>query len=100
MRSFANVLRLQERFKQFHFLCSQAQQYQYVKEDAPEVYAQIKRRVQEGRWEPGGAMWIEPDCTCPSGESFVRQIVHGTGFWTRDFGAAGKQRFLYLPDPL
>jgi alpha-mannosidase len=98
VRSFANVLRLQERFPQFHFLCSQAQQYEYVREDAPEVYAQIKRRVQEGRWEPGGAMWIEPDCTCPSGESFVRQIVHGTGFWTREFGAAGKQRFLYLPD--
>ena len=98
IRSFANVLRLQERFPEFHFLCSQAQQYAYVKEDAPEVYAQIKRRVQEGRWEPGGAMWIEPDCTCPSGESFVRQIVHGTGFWTREFGAAGKQRFLYLPD--
>jgi len=98
VRSFSNVLRLQERFPDFHFLCSQAQQYEYVKEDAPEVYAQIARRVQEGRWEPGGAMWIEPDCTCPSGESFVRQIVHGTGFWTREFGAAGKQRFLYLPD--
>jgi alpha-mannosidase len=98
VRSFANVLRLQERFGDFHFLCSQAQQYEYVKHDAPEVYAQIARRVKEGRWEPGGAMWIEPDCTCPSGESFVRQIVHGTGFWEREFGAAGRQRFLYLPD--
>ncbi len=98
VRSFSNVLRLQERFSNFHFLCSQAQQYEYVKEDAPEVYAQIKKRVQEGRWEAGGAMWIEPDCTCPSGESFIRQIVHGTGFWTAEFGAAAKQRFLYLPD--
>ncbi|MFM7134438.1 MAG: alpha-mannosidase, partial [Planctomycetota bacterium] len=98
VRSFANVLRLQERFPNFHFLCSQAQQYAYVKEDAPELYAQIARRVKEGRWEAGGAMWIEPDCTCPSGESFVRQIVHGTGFWTREFCAAGRQRFLYLPD--
>lgn len=98
VRSFSNVLRLQERFRDFHFLCSQAQQYEYVKQDAPEVYAQIARRVKEGRWEAGGAMWIEPDCTCPSGESFVRQIVHGTGFWENEFGAAGKQRFLYLPD--
>jgi alpha-mannosidase len=98
LRSFANVLRLQERFPSFHFLCSQAQQYEYVKEDAPALYAQIKKRVAEGRWEPGGAMWIEPDCTCPSGESFVRQIIHGTGFWTKEFGARGVQRFLYLPD--
>ncbi len=98
VRSFSNVLRLQERFADFHFLCSQAQQYEYVKEDAPEVYAQIKKRVAEGRWEAGGAMWIEPDCTCPSGESFIRQIVHGTGFWAAEFGAAAAQRFLYLPD--
>ncbi len=98
LRSFANVLRLMERFEGFHFLCSQAQQYEYVREDAPALYEEIRARVAEGRWEPGGAMWIEPDCTCPSGESFVRQILHGTGFWTREFGAAGAQRFLYLPD--
>ncbi len=98
VRSFANVLRLQERFPEFHFLCSQAQQYEYVREDAPEVFAQITKRVSEGRWEAGGAMWIEPDCTCPSGESFVRQIVHGTNYWMKHFGARGKQRFLYLPD--
>ncbi len=98
VRSFANVLRLQERFPNFHFLCSQAQQYEYVREDSPELFAQIAARVAEGRWEAGGAMWIEPDCTCPSGESFVRQIVHGTGFWTKHFGVRGKQRFLFLPD--
>ena len=98
VRSFANVLRLQERFTDFHFLCSQAQQYEYVREDSPEIFKQISKRVAEGRWEAGGAMWIEPDCTCPSGESFVRQILHGTNYWTKHFGSRGKQRFLYLPD--
>ena len=98
LRTFANVLRLQERYPNFHFLCSQAQQYAWVEESSPELFAQIAERVREGRWEAAGAMWIEPDATCPSGESFIRQILHGCGYWRSRFGAAAPQRFLYLPD--
>ena len=98
LRTFANVLRLQERHPHFHFLCSQAQQYAWVEETSPELFAQIAARVAEGRWEAAGAMWIEPDCTCPSGESFVRQILHGCAWWKSRFGDAAPQRFLYLPD--
>jgi alpha-mannosidase len=97
-RTFANVLRLQERFPHFHFLCSQAQQYAWVEERSPELFAEIAERVAEGRWEAAGAMWIEPDATCPSGESFIRQILHGCAYWESRFGAAAPQRFLYLPD--
>jgi alpha-mannosidase len=98
LRTFANVLRLQERHPHFHFLCSQAQQYAWVEESSPELFAEIAARVEEGRWEAAGAMWIEPDCTCPSGESFVRQILHGCAYWRSRFGTAAPQRFLYLPD--
>ncbi len=98
LRTFASVLRLEERFPDFHFLCSQAQQYAWVEEDSPGLFRQIAKRVAEGRWEPGGAMWIEPDCNVPSGESLVRQVIHGTGWWISRFGKRGEQRFLYLPD--
>lgn len=98
LRTFANVLRLQERFPHMHFLCSQAQQYAWVEERSPKLFDEIKQRVVEGRWEPGGAMWVEPDCTCPSGESFIRQVLHGTRWWSSRFGENAPQRFLYLPD--
>ncbi len=98
LRTFASVLRLIDRFDAFHFICSQAQQYAWVEEDSPKLFAEITRRVRSGRFEPTGAMWIEPDCTCPSGESFVRQILHGIGYWAKRFGAAAPQRMLYLPD--
>ncbi|MFO0826960.1 MAG: glycoside hydrolase family 38 C-terminal domain-containing protein [Phycisphaerales bacterium] len=98
VRTFANVLRLMERFPSFRFVSSQAQQYAWVEEDAPDLFAQIAKRVKEGRWETAGAMWVEPDCTCPSGESFVRQILHGTRWWRERFGDAAPQSFLYLPD--
>lgn len=97
-RSFSNVLRLMERYPQFTFLCSQAQQYAWIEQDAPGLFAQIAARAAEGRWEPGGAMWVEPDCSAPSGESLVRQVLHGTRFWEARFGPAGRQSFIFLPD--
>ncbi len=98
MRTFTNALRLMERFPDYTFLCSQAQQYAWVKESSPEVFEQVKARVAEGRWEPMGAMWIEPDANVPSGESLIRQILHGQRFWREQFGEQGRQRLLFLPD--
>lgn len=97
-RTFATVLRLMEQNEDFTFLCSQPQQYAWMEDLQPELFAQIQRRVEEGRWEAGGGMWVEPDCIIPSGESLIRQILKGTGWWAARFGDAAKQRHLYLPD--
>ncbi|MCC5787698.1 MAG: alpha-mannosidase [Phycisphaerales bacterium] len=98
LRSFSNVLRLMEVDRAFCFLCSQAQHYAWVEEDSPELFSQIARRLREGRWEPGGGMWVEPDTNAPSGESLIRQLQHGIAYWTDRFGEMGGQRHLYLPD--
>lgn len=98
LRTFTNALRLMERFPEYTFLCSQAQQYAWVKEHSPEVFEQVRTRVAERRWEPMGAMWIEPDANVPSGESLIRQIIHGQRFWREQFGEHGRQRLLFLPD--
>lgn len=95
-RTFSTVLRLMEQYPDFHFTQSQPQLYQYVKEDEPELYEQVKRRVAEGRWEPTGGMWLEPDCNLPRGESLVRQLVYGQRFFEEEFGR--RSDLLWLPD--
>ncbi|ANE49104.1 alpha-mannosidase [Paenibacillus swuensis] len=95
-RSFTTVLRLMEEYPEYKFLQTMPQIYEYIKEDSPELYAQIKEKVKEGRWEAGGAMWLEADCNLPSGESLVRQILYGTAFFREEFGQACK--YLWLPD--
>lgn len=95
-RSFATVLRLMEDHPEYRFMASQPQLYQYVKEEAPELYSRIQERVREGRWEPEGAMWLEADCNLTSGESLVRQILHGKRFMKQEFGV--DSRILWLPD--
>ena len=95
-RSFSTVLNLMRRYPDYKFMSSQPQLYQHVKEANPELYAEIKKRVAEGRWEVEGAMWLEADCNLISGESMVRQILHGKKFMKDEFGVDSK--ILWLPD--
>jgi alpha-mannosidase len=95
-RSFSTVLRLMEQFPEYIFLQTQPQLYAYLKEDYPEIYEQIRDRIREGRWEAGGAMWLEADCNLTSGESLVRQLLYGTRFFREEFGV--ECRYLWLPD--
>lgn len=94
--TFSTVLRLMEQDPEFTFAASTPQLYAWIKEDYPELYAQIKARVREGRWEPIGAMWLEADCNLPTGESLVRQFMHGMRFFQEEFGI--RDRVLWMPD--
>ncbi len=95
-RSFSTVLRLMEEYPSYRFMSSQPILYQFIRQDHPQLYAQIKQRVREGRWEPEGAMWVEADCNLPCGESLVRQILYGKRFFREEFGV--DSRVLWLPD--
>ncbi|MCD7783666.1 MAG: glycosyl hydrolase-related protein [Firmicutes bacterium] len=95
-RSFSTVVELMKRYPEYKFMSSQPQLYQFLKEDAPDVYREVKRLVAEGRWEVEGAMWVEADCNLPSGESLVRQIIYGKRFFREEFGV--NSHVLWLPD--
>ncbi|WNQ12314.1 alpha-mannosidase [Paenibacillus aurantius] len=95
-RSFSTVLRLMELYPDYVFLQTQPQLYDYIKSDYPALYKQIQERVADGRWEAGGAMWLEADCNLASGESLVRQLLYGTRFFRSEFGIECK--YLWLPD--
>jgi len=95
-RSFSTVLKLMEEYPDYHFMSSQPQLYWFLKERYPKQFEKIKERVKEGRWEPEGGMWVEADCNLTSGESLVRQFMHGKRFFKEEFGV--DNRILWLPD--
>lgn len=95
-RSFSTVLRMMEMFPEYIFLQTQPQIYEYIKEDFPEIYEEIKKRIKEGRWETDGGMWVEADCNLTSGESLTRQLLIGSRFIKEEFGKDVK--YLWLPD--
>lgn len=96
VRSFSTVLELMRQYPEYLFMSSQPQLYKYVKKNAPDVYEEIKRRVEEGRWETEGGMFVEADCNISSGESLVRQFMHGKQFFKEEFGK--DNQILWLPD--
>lgn len=85
-RTHATTLRLMEQYPEYIFSQSQPLMYREMKENYPQMYEEVKRRIREGRWELIGAFWVEPDCNLISGESFVRQILHGVRFIEAEFG--------------
>ncbi|GAB3404544.1 glycoside hydrolase family 38 C-terminal domain-containing protein [Schumannella luteola] len=95
-RTFSNVLDLMDRYPDFVFAASSAQQYAWMKEGYPELFERIRARVKEGRFVPVGGMWVESDTNMPGGEAMARQFVFGKGFFLREFGVETKE--VWLPD--
>jgi alpha-mannosidase len=85
-----------DRYPNFSFAASSAQQYAWLKELYPKTFDRVSARVQEGRFVPVGGAWVEHDCMIPSGESMVRQYVYGQQYFQDNFGI--RCREAWLPD--
>jgi len=96
VRTFANAVHLLRLNPDVVFTHSQAQHYEWVSEDAPQLFDEVRRLVAEGRWEPVGGMWVETDLNLPSGESLLRQMIHGQRAFQSWFGRRCDGAF--LPD--
>ncbi|HEX7735636.1 MAG TPA: alpha-mannosidase [Ktedonobacteraceae bacterium] len=97
-RTFYTAQRLMEQFPEYHFTQSQPQLYDFVRHDYPELFAEIKQRVAEGRWELTGGMWVEADCNLSGAESLARQFLLGRSFFAEHFGTDVDTPVLWLPD--
>jgi len=95
-RSFANAVTLMEEYPDFEFICSAARHLAWVEERYPGLFDRIRDRVAAGQFQPVGGMWVEADCNVTSGESLVRQIVHGQRWYLSRFGHECRE--MWLPD--
>ncbi|HAY97054.1 MAG TPA: alpha-mannosidase [Ruminococcaceae bacterium] len=95
-RTFATALDNMNRYDSYIFGGSQAQLYDWIKQDYPKLYEKVAERVKEGRFELMGSMWVESDTNIPSGESLIRQIMYGNAFYAKEFGKTCN--YVWLPD--
>lgn len=95
-RTFSNALANIERYDDYVFGASQPQQFEWIKQARPSLYERICKAVKDGKIEPQGAMWVEPDTNVPCGESLVRQCMYGKKFFKDEFGK--DIDILWLPD--
>ena len=95
-RSWANQCDLMDRYPEHRFVCSQAQQYKWLKQLYPALWKRVSEKVHKGTFIPIGGSWVEHDTNLPSGESLVRQFLYGQRFFESNFGERSKT--FWLPD--
>jgi len=84
--SFRSALARMNEYPDFVFVSSSAVFYEWIERSDPEMFAEMRRRIREGRWEIVGGWWLQPDCNIPGGEAFVRQGLYGQRYFLEKFG--------------
>src|SRR5215211_1586881 len=91
--SFRSALDRMKEYPDFTFVASSAAFYEWVEQSDPAMFAEIKQRVAEGRWDIVGGWWVEPDCNIPAGESFVRHGLYAQRYFKEKFGVIARTCF-------
>ncbi len=94
--TFRSALDRMKETPDFKFTASSACFYAWIQAVDPEMFEEIRARVEEGRWEVAGGWWIEPDCNVPGGESFVRHGLYAQRFFEHVLGV--RVRVGFNPD--
>jgi alpha-mannosidase len=85
-RTFGTALQLMYEYPDYTYTQSAAQYNEWMAQKYPDMNDEIKKRIQEGRWEIVGGMWVEPDLNMPDGESLVRQLLVGKRWYKQAYG--------------
>jgi len=85
--TFSTALQLMNEYPSYTYTQSAAAYNDWMARDYPEIDAQIKKRVKEGRWEVVGGMWVEPDLNMPDGESTARSLLIGKRWYQQHYDA-------------
>ena len=91
--TFQSALDRMNETPDFKFTASSAQFFQWVAENDPAMLKEIRKRVEEGRFNVVGGWWVEPDMNIPSGEAMVRQGLYGQLTLQRLIGRRAKVAF-------
>ncbi|OZG60937.1 alpha-mannosidase [Bifidobacterium lemurum] len=95
-RTVSNALLLMDNDPDYIHAMSSAQQYEWLEEAHPDLFERMKHRIQEGRFVPVGAMWVESDGMIPTGESLIRQISFGKRYYREKLNC--DTDIIWLPD--
>jgi len=89
------VDRLRE-YPDFQFVRGEAQIYEWIEDEDPQLFAEIVELIRQGRWHVVNGMIVQPDMNLPQGESFVRQFLPGRAYMREHLGV--EPRVAYCVD--
>lgn len=90
LATFRSALDRLNEFPDLKFTAGSAVYYKWVEQVDPEMFAEIKERVKEGRWSIVGGWFLQPDCNIPDGESYARHSLIAQRYFKEKFGVTAK----------
>ncbi|MBO5715025.1 MAG: alpha-mannosidase [Clostridia bacterium] len=96
MRTVSNAVTLLNRYPEYKFFMSTVLYLKWIEDDDPDLFAEVKRLIAEGRFEVNGATWVECDGNLTGSEAFCRQFVRGKRYLRDKFGYESDT--FWLPD--
>lgn len=95
-RTISTQLALMEEYEEYQFLLCEPPIMENLKENYPELYERLRKKVNEGKMIPEGGVYVESDTNMVSGESLIRQCIWGKEWFHQEFGV--DTRMVWLPD--
>lgn len=90
LNTYRTAIMLLRDYHGYVFTSGGATTYQWVQQDDPALFAEIRCAVDEGRWVIVNGWMIQPDCNVPNGESFARHALYGQRYFEREFGVRAR----------
>lgn len=84
--TFRSALDRMEEFEDYKFTSACSVYYMWIEKSDPNMFEEIQKRVQEGRWCITGGWFLQPDCNIPCGESFARHGLISQRYFQEKFG--------------
>lgn len=95
-RTFSSQLFYLDKYSDYVFGASQAQLFEWIKENYPKLYQKIKAAVKQNKITVQGGAWVESDVNLPCAESLIRQFLYGKKYFKEELGV--DSNVLWLPD--
>lgn len=83
--TFRSALDRMNEDEQFIYSFATPPVFEWIKNTDEGMFEEIKKRVEEGRWELAEGWWVQPDCYSACGESYVRQGLYGQKYLRENF---------------
>ena len=95
-RTAANVVHLLDTTDDLMHCMSSAQQWEWLRDSQPALFARVRAHVDAGRFVPVGGMWVESDTNMVGSEAMARQFVMGKQWMIDELGVEPLE--VWLPD--